>query len=483
MSGAATSEPLSTDLVDPAVEASLLPRSSSGRSSRSSDRHTVVDVKFVSVLLSRADKSSSWGFLLCGRSVPLRVGEITSDVASRLQKGDEIVEINGVEPMDYAEAIQVFQCARLHLQLRLRRTVCVNREGTPFEDTPTREFHGVGDNQSEDLACAMSTTGPTSSSFCTILEPDNGFSETVVQPRPASCDEPPCARPGVDVRHSTQRTPSQLLHNSQNADDGRCGVGLVGSSVTVSSGKVSSQPFSVDVENAWRQILFGRQTSQMVGHGCRNYRDLCDVLPIPMQRAVYDRRSCPFSAADGFTEEFHTAVQYTLTQRALSSSRGAISCGGTPVPHEHDDRPRDTASLNEDILGIETSRNEEIQRFRQAEGWTERCEALVAQHKDMLRIVECHTAEREGWCRGEVERYSQIEDVANEFLKKYRETVSRDLRAEGRNRNPHFAATRGRSRNEEGTTSSRSFRLPTPPPPPPPGQSGNHFSSVRRPQD
>ncbi|KAH9581986.1 hypothetical protein LSM04_002039 [Trypanosoma melophagium] len=70
MFGAATSEFLAMDLVDPAVEASLLPQSPGGRRSRSSDRLTVVDVKFVSVLLSRPDRSSSWGFLMCGRSLP-----------------------------------------------------------------------------------------------------------------------------------------------------------------------------------------------------------------------------------------------------------------------------------------------------------------------------------------------------------------------------------------------------------------------------
>ncbi|KAH9582202.1 hypothetical protein LSM04_007452 [Trypanosoma melophagium] len=94
-----------------------------------------------------------------------------------------------------------------------------------------------------------------------------------------------------------------------------------------------------------------------------------------------------------------------------------ISHGATPAPHEHNDQPRDTASLNEDIPAIEASRDDEIQRFREAEGWTQRCEALVAQHKEMLRIAEGYTAEREGWRRGEVERYRQIEDIANEFLK------------------------------------------------------------------
>ncbi|KAH9582196.1 hypothetical protein LSM04_007371 [Trypanosoma melophagium] len=459
MFGAATSEFLAMDLVDPAVEASLLPQSPGGRRSRSSDRLTVVDVKFVSVLLSRPDRSSSWGFLMCGRSLPLKVGEITSAVASKLQKGDEIVEINGVQPMDYTEAIQVFQCARLHLQLRLRRTVFVNREGRLTQDSPTRELHGAGDNQNEYPTYAMPTTELLGWRLAMVRR-------VLFQ---------------GDVRNSTQRAPNQLLKDAQNADDGIYGVGLVGSSVATSSGNASSYSFPVELENAWRQILFGRHTSQIVRNDSRNYRDLCDVLPIPMQRAVYDRRSCPFSADDGFTEEFHTAVQYTLTRRALSNSRGAISHGATPAPHEHNDQPRDTASLNEDIPAIEASRDDEIQRFREAEGWTQRCEALVAQHKEMLRIAEGYTAEREGWRRGEVERYRQIEDIANEFLKKYRETVSQDHRTEVRIRNPLFAATRRQSRNEEDIASSRSLRLPTPPPPS--GHSGNHFSSVRRPQD
>ncbi|KAH9582201.1 hypothetical protein LSM04_007452 [Trypanosoma melophagium] len=359
--------------------------------------------------------------------------------------------------MDYTEAIQVFQCARLHLQLRLRRTVFVNREGRLTQDSPTRELHGAGDNQNEYPTYAMPTTELSSSSFLATIETDNGSSETVMQSRLASCDGPPCTIPGGDVRNSTQRAPNQLLKDAQNADDGIYGVGLVGSSVATSSGNASSYSFPVELENAWRQILFGRHTSQIVRNDSRNYRDLCDVLPIPMQRAVYDRRSCPFSADDGFTEEFHTAVQYTLTRRALSNSRGAISHGATPAPHEHNDQPRDTASLNEDIPAIEASRDDEIQRFREAEGWTQRCEALVAQHKEMLRIAEGYTAEREGWRRGEVERY-QV-----------------------RIRNPLFAATRRQSRNEEDIASSRSLRLPTPPPPS--GHSGNHFSSVRRPQD
>ncbi|KEG10873.1 putative formin [Trypanosoma grayi] len=460
--------------VDPAVEASTLALPPVSRRARKRDRVTA-ETKIVSVLLARPEMTASWGFMMCSNTFPLRVGEITLESAARLQRGDEIIEINGVTPDSYETAIRQFQRARLHLELRLRRTC----SGSSQRDRSQSQCN----ESPEHAASVVSASGSLTPTGNRTSADDSVSRHERISPA--------SREPG--------HTPEQLvLDKILRSDEAHNGGDTGGGKMDALPGPLRSSmevlrlPGSENVTNVWQDILDRRRAhaSKMCDGDDDSRADVCTLLPKPARQVIYDRHSCPFTAAEGFTAEFHTAVQYVLTKNALSCGRDAPGSG--PAPPSRGGPHRVAALLAQDIEAKAARRAEQIQKYRAENGFERRRDDLAAIHTAMLGVVAPHRAEMVEQQEEEAERYRQKQKAADEHRAAYVEATSsnkaerpqwrhhRELRKDrmvlqGPQAHdfPHSPAapvikpTGDGGDMATGGVLSRCLRLPTPPPPPP----------------
>lgn len=455
MANSSSADLLPVGLVDPAIEAlSFVPASSGSRYRKTI--YTVLDnEKNVMVLLSRANKTASWGFLTYGNSFPLRVGAVTSDVASRLQKGDEIVAINKLVPESYEDAILLFQRPRLHLELRVRR---LGSQNTP-PSAPRR-----------------------AATPCSLSARSNSSAEATLPP---SCAMPDLWSSGL-VRHSAQVALDNVLRVGQEGCRG-------GSADVVDRhGSLSADTLGLVLgkhspEEVWRLVVSRKRSRTRNEVANCAHADACSVLPRPARQAIYDRGNCPFSEEESFTTEFHNAVQYVMTQQALLHGRDADTQDPpiTALLAGRDCSRRDPAALLEQIEGKVVCRDEEVKRYKMEEGFARREEELATSHGAMLRVVLPYRAAHERQRSVEAETYLQAERSAQEFLTAYIKAISPNETAAGNGwqkaqqqpranslgsrayelSSPLAPTTAtGKMRHCEGAT-SQLMRLPTPPPP------------------
>ncbi|PWV11701.1 hypothetical protein C3747_57g54 [Trypanosoma cruzi] len=395
----------SASLVDPAIEASSLLQPSNARQSRHSGRSSSVETKTFVVVVSRRDKAASWGFLTYNKVFPLLVGEVTSDVAALLRKGDEIVEINKVAPKNYDHAIYLFQRARLHLELRIRRTVSQEKQ-----EHLTRNY-SVGTSDVVPHADAADEAMKNSAS----LPPTVNKSATDAT-LPPSHETP---HVGLEVgasRYPAKISLEKLLRGGRKRRFG-------GGNADVVDGTLSRSPehpsvaFNEDIEKVWGRV-FSRKRARGCNIPAKGHRsEVGEVLPRPARQAIYDRRSCPFSAEEGFTSEFHDAVQHVLTANALTHGREGHSHGlakGT-VTTSPGSQHRDVETVVESIRSKELLRDEEVAKYNAAKGVAQCHKELEAVHNAMLRVAESHCLMREERRCNEVEKYRQTESAARIF--------------------------------------------------------------------
>ncbi|RNF22709.1 formin [Trypanosoma conorhini] len=492
----------STNLVDPAVEASLFPRLSGGRRSQHPDGSAIEEPKTQMVHISRPAKTASWGFLTYSNCFPLRVGDVTSPRAASLKKGDEIVEINKAKPKDYEDAMQLFQRARLNLELRL----C--RRSVGGKHPHVVRSHSTG---SSDVTTPADAAGGVAAAVASPSLPGHqGGTEATLSP----FHETPRTRPGEGrARYSAEMALEKLLR-----EGGANGFG--GDSAAELDGTLSPLPeaFSAavddDIVRVWSRVFSRKRARTSDGHAESHYAEVSGVLPRPVRQAIYDRSSCPFSAEEGFTSEFHAAVQHTLTASALSNGRELNSQGTAKAAlmASHGSQPRSVEAVVEGVKRIDEQREEEVARSLAAKGAAQCNEELDASHHSMLRVVASHRHMREEKRRYEEEKYRQTEATAKKFLLQYMDATSSSRSMPGvkqrSRRGYHHVDTHDLQRYElpsppppvagvasgcpstppplppplpycnsfpvtEGTRhaegySSRLLRLPTPPPPPPP---------------